>query len=94
MRELQPRHVARLEAILPAFAKPRLPDVLGYGGNCLARCLDMRVEYPRLLDLVGEGPCNRDRLVGGRAEVERPDRNEPSFFSPVFGFTGSRRSTA
>jgi hypothetical protein len=74
VRELQPRHMPRLGTVPPAIAEAGLADLGGDVADRLAGSVQVSVVDARLLDRVGEGPGDRDRLVGGRAEIVAPDR--------------------
>ena len=73
MGEFQPRHMAGLGPILAVAPDTGLPDIAGDRRHGLACGLDVSMENLRLFDRVGEGPCDRHRLVGRRAEIIRAD---------------------
>ena len=59
MGEFQPRHMARLGAVLAVASDAGLPDIPSDRRHGLASGLYVSMENLRLLDRVGEGPCDR-----------------------------------
>src|ERR1700722_17305821 len=74
MGEFQPRQMAGLGAILTVAPDAGLPDIRADRRHGLAGGFDGPVQPLRLLDRIGEAPCDRHGLVRRGTEFIRADR--------------------